>query len=603
VDGQRVKVIGRNVTLNVLGVPVFWLPGFKGDPDQLPLRQIRVADSNREGFTLRTVWDLNAVLALDWPGVGLELKLDYFDSRGFALGVDGGWQTAEHTGRLFSYLLPEDRGEDILPLGSRIDQDGDTRGMFTFEDIWRFRENWSVITELSYISDETFVPAFVRGLAKTTEDFRNRVILERQDEQSQFTLDVSAAQGDFIAAEHLLQTDGYRVERLPEARLVWGMRDVFEETLPGVLAYGFEARLGSLSLDFSDATAEDYGFFSAGQADAAQGTLPAQSVGDVLRAAGLDEDPVTRLDSRHELVATLSAGPLRITPFVVGRVTAYDTDFGDFSPSQSENARLWGGAGLTVSTVLQRVNNDAESRVLDIHRIRHLIEPSVTVWTGDSNIDRSDLPVFDDDVENLLTGTMFRAAVDQIWQTKRGGMGRWRDADVFRVTTEYVWSSEGTGTSAIPRWYAARPELSNPGEFLGVRTVWQPTEVVAIASEGVYDLDANEFARVSGGVLIEHGAGFRTSLDLRRIELLDTTYGSIAARYRFTEKYALTALTTYNFSEDDFQNVSGILQRRFQFGSLGVVFNYDTIVDETSLGVVFRPGGEGGLNIDPTYGG
>ncbi len=62
-------------------------------------------------------------------------------------------------------------------------------------------------------------------------------------------------------------------------------------------------------------------------------------------------------------------------------------------------------------------------------------------------------------------------------------------------------------------------------------------------------------------------------------------------------------MTTYNFTEDEFQAVSGILQRRFQFGSFGVLFTYDTIIDETSLGVVFRPGSEGGLNIDPTYGG
>lgn len=602
-EGQRVRVIGRNVTLNFMGVPVFWLPGFKGDPDRFPLRQIRATNSNQDGFTLRTVWDLNAVLGVDWPGVDLDLKLDYYDSRGFAAGLEGRWERREHAGRMFSYLLPEDTGRDVLPAGVRIEQDGETRGVFSLDDIWRFRDNWAVITQLSYISDPTFVPAFFRGLGKTTEDFRNRVILERQGEQSQFTVEASASQGDFIAAEHLLQTDGYRVERLPEARFVWGMRDVLDETLPGVLAYGFEARLGSLSLDFSDATGEDYGFLSAFQSDAAQGTLPTQSVGDVLRAAGLDEDPITRLDSRHELVATLSAGPLRITPFVVGRVTAYDTDFGGFSPTQDEKTRLWGGAGVTVSTVLQRVNNDAESRALDIHRVRHLIEPSVTVWTGDSNIDRSELPVFDDDVEDLLTGTMFRAAVDQTWQTKRGGMGRWRDADVFRLNTEYVWSSEGTGTSAIPRWYAARPELSNPGEFVGVNAVWQPTEAVAIAGEGVYDLDANEFSRVSGGVLLEHGPSLRTGVDLRRIEALDATYGSISARYRFTEKYALTAVTTYNFTEDAFQAVSGILLRRFQFGSLGVVFIYDTIIGETSLGVQFRPGSEGGLNIDPTYGG
>ena len=57
--------------------------------------------------------------------------------------------------------------------------------------------------------------------------------------------DDGAHRWDF-AAEHLLQSPGYRVERQPEARFVSGMRDVFEETLPGVLAYGFEARAGIL---------------------------------------------------------------------------------------------------------------------------------------------------------------------------------------------------------------------------------------------------------------------------------------------------------------------------------------------------------------------
>src|SRR5690606_31582704 len=142
----------------------------------------------------------------------------------------------------------------------------------------------------------------------------------------------------------LLQSQGYRVERLPEARFVSGMRDVFEETLPGVLAYQFEARAGSLRMRFSDTSAASYGFDTNSLADAAFGTLPGEPIGDVLRAAGLNEDAVTRLDPRHELVATLSLGPVRVTPFVAGRVTAYDTDFEDFSPDEDDQTRLWGAA-------------------------------------------------------------------------------------------------------------------------------------------------------------------------------------------------------------------------------------------------------------------
>lgn len=600
---QRVRVKAKSVTLNALGLPVLWLPGFSGDPDAFPLRQVRVEGSNRTGEVVRTEWDLNSLLGVDWPGVDLRLLLDYYIDRGVALGLDGSWNTREHRGGLFAYTLPDDTGRDRLARGTRIDRDGEFRGMALARDLWRFTEHWTLSTELSAISDEAFVPAIFQDLGKRTEDFRNRVILERAGEQTHFALEASVAQGDFIAAEHLLQSQGYRVERLPEARFVSGMRDVFEETLPGVLAYQFEARAGSLRMRFSDTSAASYGFDTNSLADAAFGTLPGESIGDVLRAAGLNEDAVTRLDTRHELVATLSLGPVRVTPFVAGRVTAYDTDFEDFSPDEDDQTRLWGAAGVTFSTVLQKIDNGAESRLLDVHRIRHIVEPSLTVWTADANIDRGDLPVFDDEIENVATGEMVRAAVDQTWQTKRGGVGRWRDVDLLKIRTEYVWSDREAGGSAIPRWYAARPELSNPGEYLGASLIWQPTEVVAIAGETVYDLEENHFARSSGGVLIEHRPGFSTSFEMRRIEALDATYAALWARYRMTEKYSINTGVTYNFDRKDFQAFSALLQRRFQVGTLGVSFNYDHIRGETSLGIVFRPGGDGGLSIDPTFGG
>lgn len=602
-DDQRVKVRARSVTLNALGVPVLWLPGFAGDPDDFPLRQVRVSDSNRNGTAIETEWNLGALLGRDWPGVDIGLLLDYYFDRGVAIGLDGDWRRNNHRGGIFAYLLPDDTGRDRLATGTRIDRDGETRGIIVAQDLWDFRENWTLVSELSYISDEAFVPAIFQTLGKETEDFRNRLILERGGEQTNFALEVSAAQGDFIAAEHLLQSPGYRVERQPEARFVWGMRDVFEETLPGVLAYGFEARAGSIRMKFSDVAAEEYGFTTNSLADDAFGTLPGESIGDVLRAAGLNEDAVTRLDTRHELVATLSFGPLRVTPFVVGRITAYDTDFEDFSPDEDDKTRLWGAGGVTFSTVLQKIDNSAESRFLDIHRVRHIIEPSLTVWGADTNIKREDLPVYDDDVENLASGGMLRAAIDQTWQTKRGGVGRWRDADVLKVRTEYVWSDNEAGQSPIPRWYSARPELSNPGEYLGASVIWRPTEVLAIAGETVYDLEEDHFARSSGGILIEHRPGFQTSFEMRRIEPLDATYGAVWARYRLTEKYSVNTGATYNFDLDDFQNFSALLQRRFQVGTLGISINYDNIRDETSIGIVFRPGGSGGLNIDPTFGG
>jgi hypothetical protein len=598
------RLTAKSVTLNALVLPVLWLPGFEGDADSFPLRRLQVSDSNRTGGVFETRWNVQSLFGWDWPGVEMDLLLDFYTERGFAVGLDGNWNTAAHRGGLFAYLLPADEGTDLLNPGTRIGRDGETRGIFWGRDLWNIRENWTLVTEASYISDEAFVPAFFPELGSNTEDFRNRLRLERQTETTQFTAEFAGTEADFIASEHLLQTPGYRVDRLPEATFFSGQRELFEGWLPGLLTYGFEARAGSLRLRFSEVDAASYGLTTAGLADDAFGTAASDSIGDALRAEGLTEDSITRLDTRHEVVATMRAGPVRITPFVVGRVTAYDQSFDAFSPQESDDTRLWGAAGVTFSTTLQKVDNKAESRVFDLHRLRHVVEPSLTLWASDSNITNDELPVYDDDVENLLTGAAVRAAVDQTWQTKRGGPGRWRDVDVFKLRTEYVWTSERAGTSAIPRWYDARPELSRPGEYIGMSGVWLPTEVVALAGEVTYDLETNDVARSSGGILVEHRPGFVTSAEYRRIDAVDATYAVFAARYRMTEKYGINTSVAYNFDEADFQDFSALIQRRFQAGTLGLRLSYNNIRGETSFGFTFAPGGQGrGLDVDPAFGG
>jgi len=603
-DRGAVRIAGKSVTLNALGLPIVWLPGFEGDADSFPLRRLQVSDSNRTGGVIKTRWNVESLFGWDWPGASVDLLLEYYTERGVAIGLDGEWNTGSHRGGLFAYLLPSDDGTDLLSPGTRIGRDSETRGIFWGRDLWNIRENWTLVSEGSHISDEAFVPAFFPELGSSVEDFRNRLRLERQTDTTQFTAEISGTESDFIASEYLLQTPGYRVDRLPEATFYSGHRELFEEWLPGLLTYGFEARAGSLRMRFSEVDAASYGFTTASLADDAFGTLPGESIGEVLRATGLNEDAVTRLDTRHEVVATMRAGPVRITPFVVGRLTAYDESFAAFSPQESDDTRLWGAAGVTFSTTLQKIDNRAESRAFDVHRLRHVVEPSLTLWAADSNITNDELPIFDDDVENLLTGTVVRGAIDQTWQTKRGGPGRWRDVDVFKLRTEYVWTSDRGGTSAIPRWYEARPELSRPGEYLGASAVWQPTEAVALAGEVTYDFDTSDVARASGGVLVEHRPGFVTSAEYRRIDAVDATYAAFAARYRMTEKYGVNTSVTYNFDEADFQDFTAIIQRRFQAGTLGLRVGYDNIRGETSFGFTFAPGGQGrGLEVDPTFGG
>lgn len=600
-----VSVEGRHVTLNIGPVPVLWVPGIKGDPGLFPLEQVTIEDSNRSGTAIKTRWDAASLFRLTLPpGIDLKLELDYYADRGAGVGVLSDWETREHRGGLFFYLLFEDDGTDITASGRKINRDGETRGIFALSDVWEFTRAWTLVTELSYVSDETFVPAIFQDLARETEDFRNRIQLERQSDDSYFALELKTTLNDFIVPEYLLQSPGYQVDKIPEARYISLAQDLLADYEPGLLTYSFEARAGVMRLAFSEVSAASYGMNTNSLADDAFGTTTSQSLGDKFRALGLDESPVTRLDTRHELNARLDLGPIRVNPFAVGRITAYDDSFDAYSPGQTDNVRYWGGGGVTFSTTLQKINEDAENRFFDVHRLRHIVEPSITLWGGDSNFEAADVPIFDDDVEGLLEGTAFRAAIDQTWQTKRGGVGRWRDVDLLKLRTEYVWTSDDAGQSPIPQYYSSRPELSNPGEYLGASAIWQPTEVLAFAGEVVYDMTSESTARASIGAIIEHRPGFTTSVEYREVQPLDATFASMAAKYRISDKYTISSNVNYNFQLDDFQNFNAQLLRRFQVGSLGATIRYDNIRGVTSFGFVFRPAGSSGdIPTDPSWGG
>lgn len=597
---RRVYVDGKNITLRLGSVPIFWVPRVKGDTDAFPLKEVSVGDSNRAGFAVRTRWDAYSLFGIDpIPGVKTSLQLDYYTERGIAFGLNSSWDTPRHRGGLFSYLVPDDNGTDITASGRDITRMGDTRGIVSFNDIWNIQGPWTLVTKGTYISDETYISAFEERLGRETPDFDSMLRLERTSERNQFALELSGSPNDFFAAEHLLQTPGYAVDKIPEASFVSLGNDLLPENLPGVFEYQYEARIGAMRLRFSEVTAAEYGFNLPGIANNAFGTGTGTSLADTQRLIGLDEDTVARFDTRHEIRGKFDAGAIRLTPFVVGRITAYDTSFDTFSPNQTDNMRYWGAVGMTASTTLTKVNDSASSDFFDIHRIRHIVEPSMTIWQADSGYAAGDTPIFDDDVEGLLRGSMFRAAIDQTWQTKRGGPGRWRDADILKINTEYVWSSDRVGTSAIPDFYEPRPELSNPGTYVGSEMVFSPTDVLAFSGGMVYDLDLDRTARTSAGVLVEHRPGLVSSLEYRDIRAIDATFLSGRVRYTLTDKYSISTSANYNFDQGDFQNFFARVERQFQVGTFAVSVNYNNIRSETSIGLVFRPFGTSGTSVGP----
>lgn len=592
-DGGRERSVveAEDVTLNFGRLPFFYWPRVAGDAEAFPLRGVAVENSDNSGFTIRTAWDPFVLLGMEPPDWGdVRLLIDGYFERGAALGAAADWANDNSRGNLFVYTLIDDQGDDEVSSGAKVDIDDQTRALVLAEHQWRISEHWTLQLEAAYVSDETFVDAFFREMARNRREFTNAAYLRRLDDNSSLWLLAKGNVTDFTPNQYLQQAPGYDVDKLPEAGYARVADDLWGP-VPGLLTWTHEYRVGRMRMNFTEPTAREMGYDTPERAFEAFGILPDESIGDRLRAMGLTEMDVTRFDTRHEFTVTADFGPLKVAPFVVGRFTAYDQDFASFNGDDDDKSRVWAAAGARISTSIEKIDDTVDSRLFDLHRIRHIIEPSVTVWTAGANIDQTELPVFDESVESLATGSAVRTGIRQTWQTKRGGPGRWRSVDVLVLTTDFVHSSgDSDRESPIPRFIEYRPEYSLlGGDFFTADLRWQVTDAVGLVFNTVYDFEIDQPARTVAGATIEHSPDFRTFTELRYLNARNITYIDVGASARISRKYSADGYATYDTDAGEFRAYGGTLRRRFPALTLGLSLDYDNLTDDFSVSFVIEP--------------
>lgn len=585
----------RNITLNTLGLPVGWLPAYEGNPEEIPLRDARFVTNSKTGEEIRTRWDLFPLLGIDEPDeLSANLLLDALFDRGPGVGLTANWTGENFKGSLLTYWVLNDTGTDALTTGARVDRDGEYRGIVRAEHIAKVGSDWTVFAEASHVSDENFVDSFYSSLAETGREFKTGVTARKLTENSSLTLEASTNFDDFTPNEYILQSDGYTVKRLPEATYTVVATDIFAQSAPGLMLYSGESRFGNLALNFTDKTPAEYGLRTNARAQEALGLNANQSIEDALIAAGYPDRSILRADTRHEVSMDLAAGPVKILPWLVGRGTVYDTDFENFAGDSDNSERLWGAAGLTVATTIQRVASDFYSRALDVNRVRHLIRPSATVFYAGSNVDQDELPVYDESVESLADGSVMRLGLDQTWQTKRGGPGRWYSVDWITLDTELVFAGDDAiADDTIGRYFESRPENSHLSNFGTISGTMQATESVTFAAATIFDFEDSQQASSTAGFVLQHSPVFSSRLAYRYLNAQKSTLLSAGTDYMLSDKYSLSTDVTYDTEVGSIQSVRGELLRDFQNAVFGVSFTYNNISEETSFGVLFQPLGRG----------
>src|SRR5690606_12066152 len=140
------------------------------------------------------------------------------------------------------------------------------------------------------------------------------------------------------------------------------------------------------------------------------------------------DDTIYRADFRQQIDYPFAVDQFKVVPYVMGRYTFYSD-----SPDDDRQNRVLAGAGVRLTTAFWGVDNAFQSRLFDINRVRHVVEPEVHLFTSAASVDANEIFIFDEQVDRVHDITAAQIGVRQRWQTKRGGPGRWRSVDFLTL--------------------------------------------------------------------------------------------------------------------------------------------------------------------------
>ncbi len=600
----------KGVGFNIGEQPVFYWPAMSGDASESALKSIEMGSRSRRGAFVESHWDLFALTdTKKIPGIDATLLVDGYSERGAGVGVDADYDVDKAFGEFKSYYLHDD-GTDRPGGRLDVDPDNNERGRI----LWRHRhelgDGWEASLEIGWISDPTFLEEWFPREAYAEKEYETSFYLKQQQEDWAFTFLGKYDLLDFVAQDTLLQSRGniigpgdpsigYTTDKYPELAYY----RIGTPILGDRLTWYSENRATAMRLNLPRDTPANRGF-TAAQSTALFGMAGANanltSFDSALRSRGFDEDTRYRGDTRQEIDAPLKIGDINITPYTVGRVTAYDTGFGDYS-GDDQNLRLWGSIGLRADTAIHRTYETVENRLLDLHRLRHVIEPSLNVYLAATTLTQSDLPIYDYDIESLNQGTVGRFGVRNTLQTQRGGEGHWRNVDWIRLDTDFIVASHNSDIeSPLVHFFDYRPELSLAGESFWTQLAVQLSDTMALVADADYSFETDRLERWDIGLTIDHTPRLTTFVWYRNIETIKSEIVRYGVEYVLTPKYHVSISQSFDIGAGKSRDITLVVTRRLPDWLLLITANFDTIEDTTSFGVGLVPHGIGGGLSKPT---
>jgi hypothetical protein len=589
--GVYSEFTGEGATFDVYDTPLFYFPYTAGDLTEhgTAFRNFAIQSGRRFGPSLLTQWGLFETLERIPPkNTDITYNLDYFGDRGPAAGIDGkyeGGMITETTHEpwafngTFSGFFVNDHGKDDL--GRRredVNPETDNRGRIELQHQHFLPDDWQLQLSLGYSSDPTFLEEWYPNEFWRHPPQETALYLKRQRDTEALTFLVTKQLNNFVTSSDLQQEQA-EIERLPE---IGYYRT--GDALAGDSLTFFSENLGS-ALDFRRSR---YSL-------AEQGFFPDETPG--LPSFGTTGEPgfvVFRGDFRQELDYPFSAGKFRVVPYVIGRYTAYSN-----SPTSEAKNRVFAGTGARLTTAFWKVDDTVESQFFDLHRLRHVIEPELNVFTSAQNVDRNKLFQFDEPIDEINDITGGQIALHQRWETKRGDAGRWRSVDFLTVNVEGNFFTHKPKDALMDPekfrglFFQSMPEASIPRNSINSDATWRVSDTTAVISDVEYNLDKNKVATASVGFAAQRGDRVNYFLGQRYIQPLNSNITTFITNYQLTTKYSLSYTQSFDFGVR--HNVdSGItLIRHFDRFFAAFTLRYDAIGNESGFMFNLYPEGLG----------
>jgi hypothetical protein len=545
-----------NATYNIEGTPVAWWPYASGDFEtgEQVLRSFTAGYSSEFGARVKTRWYLFNLLGVARPpGYDATLRTDYLSRRGPGIGIDSDYERENHFGLFRSYYIHDDGEDDLGPL-RKAENTPDTKERGRL--LWRHRQflpnDWELTLEGAWISDPNFLETYERSEFWEGKEQETAIYLRKQlGETESITLLANWRLLDFLT----------QTEHLPELTY----RRLGDTFLSPVVLY-HESRVGAVRYRVDERELFEYSRWR-----------PDRS-----------SDLTFRADVRQEAELPLKLGPVNLVPFGTVRGSHWDGQ-------PIDDGSLWRGFGLyglRGTTAMYRVYDDVHSALLDISRLRHIVQPHVTVWNAHSNVRSDRITPFDEGIENIDPFYGTALGVRQVWQTKRGAGDQARTVDLLTVNIEAGFFGDVQPDELSTGWVnPIRPENSRTRNYAALEAVYRLSDTTSLLYDNNFDLNDGRFDRHNVSIAVErlprlaYLFGYRYGGDIN----YDMLGGGF--NYRLNEKHIVAVRAWYDLHENKLGEVAVSYVRKLPRWYFAVNFEWDEVFDDVSVTISMWPEG------------